>query len=192
MSEGVTFSTVQTEGPTERMVPLFDPALKDRVFSRGDIRETDLLIFVREKLLDKVLSHICAHRSREVGGVLVGGYHTYNTMRFIEVRGFIRAEHTVSRTLSLTFTHETWEAIHQKKKELYPDERVLGWYHSHPRSGIYFSGNDVFIHQNFFSLEWQVALVVDPQKRDFGFFQWNGESVERRGYYFISDSLAIG
>ena len=78
MTEGVTFEGVKTEGPTEKLIPLYDPAIKERVFSRGELQPEDLLIFVHEKLLERVVLHCCRHRRTEVGGVLVGGYHIYN------------------------------------------------------------------------------------------------------------------
>ena len=43
MSEGLKFSNVHTQGPTEKLPPLFDPGQRDRVFSRGRIKDEDLL-----------------------------------------------------------------------------------------------------------------------------------------------------
>ena len=51
--------------------------------------------------------------------------------------------------------------------------RAAGWYHSHTRSEISFSGPDREIHQRFFPEPWQVALVLRPhtfQPTRAGFF----------------------
>jgi proteasome lid subunit RPN8/RPN11 len=58
---------------------------------------------------------------------------------------------------------------------MYPDESavIVGWYHTHPGFGIFLSGMDQFIHQNFFIQLWHVALVLDPVARRSGFFCWD-------------------
>jgi proteasome lid subunit RPN8/RPN11 len=38
----------------------------------------------------------------------------------------------------------------------------VGWYHSHTRSEIFLSEADVAIHERYFPLPWQVALVLRP------------------------------
>jgi hypothetical protein len=45
----------------------------------------------------------------------------------------------------------------------YPDLRIVGWYHTHPGHGIFLSDMDIFLHESFFGLPWQMALVYDPQ-----------------------------
>lgn len=192
MTGDLEFGKMVVDEPETRLIPIYDPGLSSRVFSRGPVREDELLIFVRERQIEDMLAHVRRHARQEVGGVLVGGAYVYNTLRWVEVRGIIHASRAVSGGLSLRFTHRTWDAIHEELEARFPGDQVLAWYHSHPKSGIYFSGNDVFIHRNFFSLPWQFAVVADPREGKLGFFQWKGDGVERCGYYFISDSLAIG
>jgi proteasome lid subunit RPN8/RPN11 len=50
---------------------------------------------------------------------------------------------------------------------------MVGWYHTHPGFGIFLSGMDLFIHQNFFTQIWHVAYVLDPRARTSGFFCWD-------------------
>ena len=45
------------------------------------------------------------------------------------------------------------------------EERIVGWYHTHPGFGIFLSGMDLFIQDHFFNLPWQVAFVYDPLRR---------------------------
>ena len=54
----------------------------------------------------------------------------------------------------------------------YPDKKMIGWYHTHPGFGIFLSGMDLFICDNFFNLPWQVAFVYDPLGGDEGNFVW--------------------
>ena len=54
-----------------------------------------------------------------------------------------------------------------------PTARSLGWYHSHTRSEIFLSAEDLEIHNRFFPEPWQFALVLKPhtfQPMRAGFF----------------------
>ncbi len=51
--------------------------------------------------------------------------------------------------------------------------KVVGWYHSHTRSEIFLSDEDLGIHNRYFGEPWQVALVLKPhtfQPMRAGFF----------------------
>ncbi|MBI4778022.1 hypothetical protein HY792_03780, partial [Candidatus Desantisbacteria bacterium] len=55
--------------------------------------------------------------------------------------------------------------------ERFNGKYVVGWYHTHPGLGLFMSHYDSFIHNNFFSLSCQIALVVDPATENHMFFQ---------------------
>jgi hypothetical protein len=67
---------------------------------------------------------------------------------------------------------------------------MVGWYHTHPDWGVFLSGMDMFICDNFFNKPLDLALVIDPCRRDRGMFQWTGESRHRirrtGGFYLIA------
>lgn len=44
------------------------------------------------------------------------------------------------------------------------DLEVLGWYHSHTRSEIFLTTEDLGLHREFFPEPWQIALVLRPAK----------------------------
>lgn len=41
-----------------------------------------------------------------------------------------------------------------------PGKRIVGWYHSHPRFGIFLSAHDIAIQTVYFGQPWQVAYVT--------------------------------
>ncbi len=43
---------------------------------------------------------------------------------------------------------------------------AVGWYHSHTRSGLELSPEDIEIYETFFPERWQVSLVVKPERID--------------------------
>jgi hypothetical protein len=87
----------------------------------------------------------------------------------------------------VTFTQDTWEHIYKIKDREYPDDRIIGWYHSHPGFGVFLSDHDTFIHKNFFSSPQQVAWVYDPQSDEEGCFGWVGNRLERLSQLLLVD-----
>jgi proteasome lid subunit RPN8/RPN11 len=98
----------------------------------------------------------------EVCGVLIGDVCEDDRGEYIHVRAIIRGGSTKSGGAHVTFTHETWNQIHDELMRDHPKLSVLGWYHSHPGFGVEFSDMDVFIQKNFFASPTQIALVIDP------------------------------
>lgn len=121
-----------------------------------------------------VYEHVYSSPDREVGGVLVGELINNNTLA---ITGVIPALDAVGGAAEVTFTHESWESIHRELDDRYPGKQIIGWYHSHPSFGIFLSDQDMFIHENFFSEWWQIAVVVDPIRNEEGFFFWRGGKV---------------
>ena len=75
-------------------------------------------------------------------------------------------------------------ALYEELKERYPDKELVGWYHTHPRMGIFLSEYDTWLHRNFFPEPYQVALVIEPHSATGGFFirQPDG-SLDPRQYF---------
>jgi hypothetical protein len=68
---------------------------------------------------------------------------------------------------------------------------MVGWYHTHPDWGVFLSGLDMFICDNFFNKPLDVAYVIDPCRGDRGMFQWTGdprERVRRTGGFYVTAS----
>lgn len=128
-------------------------------------------------VLDEIGRHVRVDTGVEQGGVLVGTVdeHTATTV----VTGSIVAVGAISQVASLTFTHETWDHVNEVLADQHPGEQMVGWYHSHPRFGIFLSEYDQFIHNNFFPAAHHVAYVVDPVDDEHGFFGWEDGAITR-------------
>ncbi len=134
-------------------------------------------ILLDEPAFRAAQAHALSSPNREVAGVLIGPRPEKQpdgryVVRIIDT---IIAKYTVMQGASVTYTPESWRYMNDKLMERYPDETavMVGWYHTHPGFGIFLSGMDQFIHQNFFTQIWHVALVLDPQGRKSGFFCWD-------------------
>ncbi|HAY80805.1 MAG TPA: hypothetical protein DCY79_13440 [Planctomycetaceae bacterium] len=156
----------------------------------GQPNSHDLPIYVDIDVQRDMEEHALADTSVELGGVLLGGqYEDEAGQPFVVVTDSLRAEHYESTKGSFKFTHETWEKITRQREEFPDDLQMVGWYHTHPDWGVFLSGMDMFICDNFFNRPLDVALVIDPCRQDRGMFMWTGDPHERvrrtDGFYLI-------
>lgn len=151
-------------------------------------------IIMDEPAFRQAQAHALSSMSREVAGVLVGPRPEKQPdgRYLVHVIDTIVAKHTVMQGASVTYTPESWRYLNDTLNERYPDETavMVGWYHTHPGFGIFLSGMDLFIHQNFFTQIWHVAYVLDPQARTSGFFCWDRKRQDVKRYEFMWPSWA--
>ncbi len=153
-------------------------------------------ILLDEMPLRAMQAHALSSLDREVAGVMVGRQPEKQPdgRYIVHVIDSIIAQHTVMHGASVTYTPESWRHLNDTLWERYPDESavMVGWYHTHPGFGIFLSGMDLFIHQNFFTQIWHVAYVLDPRARNSGFFCWNRQKTKVNRYDFQWPDWASG
>ena len=153
-------------------------------------------ILLDEAPLRAMQAHALSSLDREVAGVMVGRQPEKQPdgRYVVHVIDSIIAKHTVMHGASVTYTPESWRYLNDTLWERYPDESavMVGWYHTHPGFGIFLSGMDLFIHQNFFTQIWHVAYVLDPRARTSGFFCWNRQKTKVNRYDFVWPQWAAG
>ena len=132
-------------------------------------------LVVDSEVVRQIRQHARSSSTTEVCGVLIGQDHDHR----IDVAACIEGQNAEEAGAHVTFTQDTWEHIYAVKDQLYPEERIVGWYHSHPGFGVFLSDHDTFIHKNFFSSPGQVAWVFDPHSDEEGCFGWVGGRIER-------------
>ena len=135
-----------------------------------------------------IRQHARAHSKTEVCGVLIGEFENHT----IDIRASIEALNAAQAGTHVTFTQDAWEEIYRVKDDLYPDARIVGWYHSHPGFGVFLSDHDLFIQQNFFSSPGQVAWVYDPHTDEEGCFGWVSGEVHRLSQLAVMDRNGDG
>jgi proteasome lid subunit RPN8/RPN11 len=153
-------------------------------------------ITIEEPALRAAQAHALSSLSREVAGVLIGPRpEKQPDGRYrVHILDTIIAKHTVMNGASVTYTPESWRYMTDTLRERYPDETavIVGWYHTHPGFGIFLSGMDQFIHQNFFTQIWHIAYVLDPRAQTSGFFSWNRQKTEVSHHNFGWPDWAAG
>ena len=150
----------------------------------GRLRRKGYPIFCTARVLDEIIDYSEEDLQTERGGFLLGGLYT-DQRTYIEIQHFVPARLTIGKAASMTFTHDTWAALSREATTRFPEALLLGWHHTHPGFGIFLSSYDRFIHNNFFSQPWHVALVVDPRQHELGFFQWSGGQLLDCGFIVV-------
>jgi proteasome lid subunit RPN8/RPN11 len=146
-------------------------------------KDTTPSVRISSDVVRQIRQHARSNSKTEVCGVLIGNDANGAT----HIEACIAGVNAAQGGAHVTFTQDTWEHIYKVKDRDYPDERILGWYHSHPGFGVFLSDHDTFIHKNFFSAPHQVAWVFDPHSDEEGCFGWHGQRLERLAHVSVVD-----
>jgi proteasome lid subunit RPN8/RPN11 len=120
-----------------------------------------------------ILAHLRAHRT-EVGGLLIGRAYVSQPGLpagwgpVVSIEQFLPSEAFRSSSVSLAMGTEIWDrarALMASEGDL-----VIGWYHSHPDLGAFFSATDRATQRAFFNRPYNIGLVIDPRRNDEAWF----------------------
>jgi len=191
---GIRLAPPDIPQPHSAIQPLKDAQRWDAPFDE-DGMAPGVSIFMNRSAYIRVTVHACSAEV-EVGGVLVGQWCTDEKTdeQFVMVNHAIPARHTRQGSVYLTFTQDSLVDLHEQIEKRFEGERIVGWYHTHPRMGIFLSHYDTWLHNNFFPEPWQVALVVEPYSSLGGFFirQPDGSLNPKRYFGFYEVDGANG
>lgn len=132
-------------------------------------------VVMESEVARKIRQHARSSMKAEVCGVLIGSADNERTV----VDACIAGVNAAQGGAHVTFTQDTWEHIYKIKDKEYPDDKIVGWYHSHPGFGVFLSEHDLFIQENFFSSPQQIAWVYDPHTDEEGCFGWIDGKVDK-------------
>ena len=154
--------------------------------NEGAEMQPQVEIFLTQNAYIRMCAHAGSDLLNEVGGWMAGKYcqDQISGDKFVVIDTVLPAPYTDRGSTHLTFTGDTQVALYGHLENYYPNKVLLGWYHTHPSMGVFFSHWDAWLHQNFFPHFWQVALVIEPHTSTGGFFirQMNG-NLDTRHYF---------
>ncbi len=146
-----------------------------------------------EDNVDVVLSqvaikHIAAHSYSnvqcEVGGALLGKAYRNDGRFIVNVQAAIPAVTADQGPVHFTFTADAWSQLQRDRLSEYPDLDIVGWFHTHPDLGVFYSSDDVVVHSAAFTQPWHVGMVIDPLRKETSFFGWiDGQLEAKKGFY---------
>ena len=154
------------------------------------IQAPPVSVFMTQKAYVKTNVHAGSDLENEVGGWLVGKWRadTESGDNYIVIEAILPALHTEHGSAFLTFTQDSQLAMYDEMEDRFPESELVGWYHTHPRMGVFLSKYDLFLHNNFFTNPYQVALVIEPHSLTAGFFIPRADGIlDLRMYYGFSE-----
>ena len=107
--------------------------------------------------------------SRELAALLVGQLGETPDGDFVLVEDAI--EIPVSDEQGSRFNTRSWQQARRVARTRHQDKVIIGWYHTHPGTGLDLSSEEREVHSSFFPESWQMMYLVDPVSRDRNFFR---------------------
>jgi len=171
----------------------------------------DFPVFIDRRVLAEAIDVARAAGDLEAGGILLGrvARSSGRSDLVVEVTAQVQAREAIADDASLRFTPRTWQAVLAAVRLRRADERVAGWWHSHPRTvwpcrscpaerrascplnGAFFSPMDVAFQRTAFFGPINVALLLsfhaDASPRH-DLFGWRQGLVAAREYYVLEHS----
>ncbi len=152
-------------------------------------------IAMGQSALRQIEGYSVSDLRRELGGVLLGQKIEEEQAILVKVLAALPVMSDDHGPVHFTFTADSWAQLHKDKASRYPELDIVGWYHTHPNLGVFYSADDVIVHSAAFVLPWQVGLVVDPVRGEGFFVGWqigsNDEAdpklIAIEGYYELLD-----
>ena len=140
--------------------------LPQNILKIGEQVLQDKNIYILQSVYKEIHEFTKDKLTVESGGMLMGYTLQANGKTNIIIEGFIEGKYSEGTVTTLKFTHETWDYVHQIAETQYPEDKIIGWIHTHPNFGIFLSNYDKFIHENFFNDENQIAYLYRKPRRD--------------------------
>ena len=144
----------------------------DRVVGRvaGRTADDPPLVGLAAAAFRVAWEHVSASRL-ERGGLLIGAplVRTAGDVQpaLVFVRAAVPALDDDATGYSLRMSAAVWDTA---RAELAPGEVVVGWFHSHPDIGAFFSGTDRRTQAGFFAHPFSIGWVIDPVRREQAWF----------------------
>jgi proteasome lid subunit RPN8/RPN11 len=125
------------------------------------------LPIVQPGVLDAIQAHVSSAWARKVGGILLGR----PLDDVVRVEGALPARQVEPYAGEIAFPPSVWEEAYAALDQ-YPGAKIIGWYHSHPGTGVTLSDYDRRLHRTLFGEATNLALVVDPIGDKLAWFGW--------------------
>jgi proteasome lid subunit RPN8/RPN11 len=169
-----------------------------RVPIQQDALSGHFRIVILESILWRIFKHASEDMLYERYGILVGGVFSdpRSGEGWIEIVEMLPAEQvdasSVQVEISVTEIQKLDVRVDQMQTQTQGMLRKIGWYHTHPRHGIFMSSTDRDNQYLAYNADWQVALVIDPIQKLYGAFLGSECNAIDKGLIIISEAELVG
>jgi proteasome lid subunit RPN8/RPN11 len=146
------------------------------------------VVLMHQLAVLQVEAHSRSNLDCELGGALLGHAYRYNSGVIVEVKAALPALNADHGPVHFTFAADSWPKLQQDRATHYANLDIIGWFHTHPDLGVFYSSDDVIVHSAAFTLPWHVGLVVDPVRQEAAYFGWvGGRLAPLTGFYELPE-----
>jgi proteasome lid subunit RPN8/RPN11 len=146
------------------------------------------LVLMHQTALLQIIAHSRSNVECELGGALLGAAYRSQNGAVVEVKAALPAASSDHGPVHFTFSADSWSNLHRDRAAHYANLDIVGWFHTHPDLGVFYSSDDVVVHSAAFTLPWHVGLVVDPVREETAFFGWvEGALAPLAGYTEVTE-----
>jgi len=184
--------TIQLGDAIQSGVPEEPMPWQDGVIPFGLPRDAHTVVFLKPSVLTVITKHGKSSVDKEVMGMLLG--HVFDCpvskKRYAKVEVAIPSKLAKGTSTRVEFDHDAWAEVLAQKEILYPSMRIIGWYHTHPNLGAFYSSADEFCHKFAFPNAWQIGFTYDPINNSGAFFGWDNDAdiALLEGFYELLES----
>lgn len=131
------------------------------------------VVAIESHCQDGIVEHLRS-QDTELGGLLIGRAYVPSpdlpeTWRpIVHISEFLQSQSFRTSPVSLAMGTEIWDRARESVSRR--GKMVVGWYHSHPNLGAFFSGTDRRTQRSFFNRPYSVGLVIDPIRNEDAWF----------------------
>jgi len=150
----------------------------EKMDNAGDfVPSAGVLPLLSSSAMREMRRHLYADPAKESMGFLLGRacYASMWQTVLVEIEIAVPVQRVSSSRAHVSMMEESWPEV-WKKVDQYPDRELIGWFHSHPGHGVFLSAEDKKTQRLWFQLPWQIALVMDPVRDEYGVFAGAGGS----------------
>lgn len=135
-------------------------------FQVGNEDAAEMRIYLRYQLFRNLDDFALRNTSQEQAELLLGSHTKENS--------WIKIEEAVEvKPKNGAFPESVWREAFAQASKRYPGMSVVGWFHSHPGTGVGLTDQEKEVHRKFFPKQSQVIYVIDPVVRDRNFYLWH-------------------
>jgi proteasome lid subunit RPN8/RPN11 len=124
------------------------------------------LVIFPNQVRQKIMKHLQSKRV-ELGGLLVGSVISIDDLNeglvLVVIKESVESNNFDSTSVSLSMNPTVWQSANKGSDA---ETFVVGWYHSHPNLGVFFSGVDRKTQKDFFTSAYNLGLVIDPIRNE--------------------------
>jgi proteasome lid subunit RPN8/RPN11 len=137
-------------------------------------------VYIMNNTLDEIETR-CKNNKYEIIGLLVGKAYKYNNKEYVIIDGYTYSEMIEKSPIFTQVIDGGIGEMAKQKEKRYPEEIIVGWWHSHPNLGVFLSSVDISTME-MYDKDFHVALVVDPVRDERAFFKID----DLKSYHYVS------